>query len=59
MKLGLQIFSWVAVVLGVLAVIGGLAGGEDSYSSLLGGILFGVEGVLALVYVSQTQKKIA
>lgn len=57
MKLGLQTFSWVAVVLGVLAVIGGLTTLSSDPSgacySLLGGVLFGVEGVLALFYVTQ------
>jgi hypothetical protein len=57
MKLGLQIFSWVAVVIGVLASISGLsqisADPTSAYYSLLGGALFATQGVLSLIYVNQ------
>ena len=57
MKLGLQIFSWFAVVIGVLAFISGLSEissyPESAYYSLLGGALFAGQGILALIYVNQ------
>lgn len=55
MKLALQIFSWVAVVIGVLALINGAVlistDPENAYYTLIGGVLFGVEGALALQYI--------
>ncbi len=61
MKLGLQIFSWVAVVIGALGFIDGLtllsSDPTNAYYSLVGGLLFGIEGVLALMYVSQTSQE--
>lgn len=58
MKLALQIFSWVAVVIGVLALIGGLSEitttPEDAYYGMTGGVLFTVQGILALIYIHQT-----
>jgi hypothetical protein len=57
MKLALQIVSWVAIVIGVLAIVGGLAETSSdpasAYYSLLGGALFATQGVLSLIYVNQ------
>lgn len=58
MKQALKIMSWVAIVLGVLAILGGFgetSGSEASYA-FLGGLLFGVEGLLALIYIKQTEE---
>lgn len=62
MKLAVQIFSWIGVVLGVLAILGGLFT-TDAYgntvvdgTALLGGALFFTQGLLALIYVSQNAK---
>ena len=58
MKSALKITSWVAVVLGVLAIYGGLTTVDyygdpmiDGYA-IFGGLLFLTEGVLALIYIS-------
>lgn len=51
MKTALQIFSWIAVVLGVLAILGSASGGPDAGYGFVGGALFLTEGVLALAYV--------
>jgi hypothetical protein len=57
MKLALQITSWVAVVVGVLAIISGLSEissyPTDAYYSLLGGVMFGGQGLLALIYINE------
>lgn len=52
MKIALQIFSWVAVVLGVLAFIGS----EGDPYALFGGALFLTQGILALVYVNEVSQ---
>lgn len=61
MKLPLQIVSWVAIVLGVLAIMSGLASlSVDSQSatySIEGGALFLAQGVLALIYIHQKEAK--
>ncbi len=52
--------SWIAVVLGVITVISGLTqlstDPTNAYYSLLGGVLFGVEGALALAYINERGK---
>ncbi len=53
MKTALQITSWFATVIGVLAIIGSQG---DAYT-LAGATLFLVQGVLALVYIKQTENK--
>lgn len=60
MKLALQIMSWTSLVIGILALINGLietgqqvTGAGDS---IVGGLLFGVEGLLALMYVHAQDK---
>jgi hypothetical protein len=58
MKIALQIFSWVAVVLGILAIIG--AAGQPTPAevtySLTGGALFLTQGILALAYIASKEK---
>jgi hypothetical protein len=61
MKTALQIFSWIAIVIGALAIIGGFTS-VDAYgnsivngSALLGGALFLTQGILALVYIDSNK----
>jgi len=60
MKLALQIISWIAVVLGALAIIDGLSvmsyDSEGAYYSMVGGAMFLTQGVVALIYVNQQKK---
>ena len=58
MKTILQITSWVAVVLGVFAILGSLPTAEyyaDGYG-MFGGALFILQGTLALVYINETEQ---
>lgn len=57
MKIALQIFSWIAVVLGALAILGSAEGGVDAGYSFVGGVFFLTQGVLALVYINQKETK--
>ena len=52
-KFPLQLFSWFAIVLGALALLGS----EGDFYALLGGGLFLVEGILAIVYINAQEKK--
>jgi hypothetical protein len=52
-KTALQIFSYIAIVLGALALMG--SGGD--YNALLGGGLFLTQGVLAIGYINQQEGK--
>ena len=51
MKIALQIFSWIAIVLGLLAIIGSEV---DNYA-FIGGALFLTEGILAIAYIQNTK----
>lgn len=53
MKLALQVTSWIAVVLGAFAILGSMSGEPDAIYSLVGGLLFLGQGVLALAYINQ------
>lgn len=53
MKLALQITSWIAVVIGALALVGYTG---DPYT-LVGALLFLGQGVLALLYIRQQDKE--
>lgn len=59
MKQSLQVMSWIAIVLGVLSFLGGIvnlnADPDSAYYSLVGGVLFAAEGILALAYISQQE----
>ena len=59
MKQTLQVLSWICLVLGVLAIIGGFTA-VDAYgnsaidgSALLGGVLFFTQGLLTVIYLSE------
>ena len=52
MKVALQIFSWIAVILGTIGVFG-LIGEEDAMYGLLVAALWITNGVLALIYISK------
>ena len=52
MKTALKIFSIIGVVLGGLAILGGLLEPyDDGIYTLVGGELFLTQGILALVYM--------
>jgi len=53
MKDTLKVFSWIAVVLGVIAIIGGLDP-IDSYA-LLGGGLFLAQGWMTLIFIRENK----
>lgn len=54
MKLALQIFSWIAIILGALALVFATTY-PDPAPSIIGGGLFLAEGILALVYINSTK----
>jgi hypothetical protein len=58
MKKALTIMSWAAIVLGGLAILGGFSenSAEEAMFSFVGGLLFGVEGLLAILYIKETEK---
>ena len=56
MKTALQIFSWVAVGIGFLAIFGSL-GTVDGEYGVVGGALYLIQGILALAYISEKEKK--
>lgn len=60
MKLALTITSWVAVMIGVLAILGGFgnlaAAPTTAYYDFIGGGMFAGEGILALAYISDREK---
>lgn len=63
MKTTLQIFSWIAVVIGALAILSSPTAGFDQAGNqvfdgytLIGGLLFLTQGVLSLVYINQKER---
>lgn len=59
MRLTLQITSWFSLVLGLIALAEGFAASSTDVNSgytIAGGLLFGIEGLLALIYVHQEKK---
>jgi hypothetical protein len=61
MKTTIQVLSWICLVLGVLAIIGGFTS-VDAYGnqaidgySLLGGILFFTQGLLTVIYIGMEE----
>lgn len=59
MKSALKVTSWIAVVLGAFAILGGVgqlttAPSEAGYS-LAGGALFFAQGIMSLIYIDQTK----
>lgn len=53
MKTALQITSWFAIVIGVLALIGS----EGDTYTIIGALLFFCQGLFALIYIKQTEEK--
>ena len=53
MKDTLKVFSWVAVVIGVFAILGGIDP-LDGYA-LIGGILFLAQGWMTLIFIKQNK----
>ena len=56
MRMALKIFSIIAVVTGIVAILGSSTS-NDLSSAFIGGGLFLTEGILALVYISQQEGK--
>jgi len=62
MRQAVQIFSWISIVIGALAILGGFApdpitGQLDPYA-FLGGGLFLLQGLLTVIYLSQESKDV-
>lgn len=57
MEKALKITSWVAIVLGVLSILGGFGevNAEEASYSFIGGLLFAGEGLLALLYIKSNK----
>ena len=60
MRSALKVTSWIAVIIGLMAIVGGISeltiAPENAYYSLLGGIMFFSQGLLTLIYVSSKEK---
>ena len=54
METALKVFSWIAVVIGILAILGSVST-QDSGSAFIGGALFLTQGVLALAYIDKNK----
>ena len=54
MKLALQIISWVGVVMGAFALLGSIT--EYDPYAVIGGALFFLQGLFALIYIDQVSK---
>ena len=57
MKTALKTISIVAVVIGALAILGGVSDTYVDGYALVGGALYMAQGILALVYIGQQTKK--
>lgn len=59
MKLTLQITSYIAIVIGALAILGSAAAFSSADPAagyqLIGGVLFFAQGLLSLVYINDHQ----
>lgn len=54
MEKALKIMSWIAVAIGVCAILSGISErGDDGFNALLGGALFLAQGWLALSYMAK------
>jgi len=56
MKLPLQILSWITIILGALALIYSVSPWD--VEGILGGGFFFADGVVALLYISEVNKKV-
>lgn len=57
MRTALLIFSWIGVVMGSMAILGSL-GEPDAAYAVVGGLLFFIQGALAIVYISERGEKV-
>ena len=55
MKDALKVFSFIGVILGMLAMMGSLF--DADFYALVGGGLFFTQGLLALLYINQQEGK--
>jgi hypothetical protein len=57
MKTLLTITSWIAIIVGILAVIGSLPTAEyyADWYGIIGGLLFTTQGTLTLVYIEENK----
>lgn len=54
MEKALKVISWIATVIGGLAILSGVVeGGEEGMYSVLGGALFLAQGWLSLAYMGK------
>ena len=53
METALKILSWVAIVLGVMAILAGFGeiNAEEASYSFVGGLLYGSLGLLSILYI--------
>jgi hypothetical protein len=56
MKLPLQIFSWIAIVLGAITLVASIVE-YDGYA-IIGGAFFLIQGILAIAYIGEVNKKV-
>lgn len=60
MRQAVQVFSWISIVIGVLAILGGFVpdpttGQLDLYAFLGGGLFF-LQGMLTVIYLAQEKE---
>ena len=54
METALKVFSIISVVIGGLAILGGIE--EDEIAAIIGGGMFLTQGILALCYIKKNNK---
>lgn len=54
MKIALQIFSWILLILGLFALLGYAADTSDGYALIGGGLCF-IQGLLAVIYIDSNK----
>ena len=54
METTLKVFSIISVVIGGLAILGGIE--EDEIAAIIGGGMFLTQGILALCYIKKINK---
>lgn len=56
METALKVFSWIGIVLGVFAILGSLSEPVDAGYAFVGGLLFFMQGLLAVIYIKQQEE---
>jgi hypothetical protein len=60
MENSLRILSWIGIVLGGLAILGALGdwgeGIDDWQYTIMGGLLFFMQGLVAILYIREVNK---